>query len=262
VVVDLGFNDAVVLVTGGARGVGEGITRVFLRLGATVVTCARHEPEHPVRVGDNEADFVQSDVRDAEQAQQLISTVVDRYGRLDVLVNNAGGSPAASAASASPRFHAKIVELNLLAPLLLSQLANGVMQEQETGGSIVMVSSISGRRPSPGTAAYGAAKAGLDNLTASLAVEWAPKVRVNALAVGLVNTGGAQSHYQDTTAIAETIAMGRFAEPIEVGNCAAFLASPLASYVSGATIPVHGGGEIPAFLMVGRQETTNGREAS
>src|SRR5207248_4400575 len=133
-------------------------------------------------------------------------------------------------------------ELNLLAPLLVSQAANAVMQSQSEGGAIVMVSSVSGHRPSPGTAAYGAAKAGLDNLTASLAVEWAPKVRVNSLVVGMVRTESAHLHYGDADGVARvaaTVPLGRLAEPDEIGACAAFLASPMASYVSGATLLAH-----------------------
>jgi NAD(P)-dependent dehydrogenase (short-subunit alcohol dehydrogenase family) len=175
-----------------------------------------------------------------------------------VLVNNAGGAPYALAADASPRFHAKVTELNLLAPLLLSQAVNDVMQRQEDGGVIVNVSSVSATRPSPGTAAYGAAKAGLDSLTRSLAVEWAPKVRVNSLDVGLVRTEQSDLHYGDAAGVqrvAATVPLGRLATPRDVGNVAAFLASPLAAYVSGATLAVHGGGEVPAFLAAARGAT-------
>jgi NAD(P)-dependent dehydrogenase (short-subunit alcohol dehydrogenase family) len=125
------------------------------------------------------------------------------------------------------------------------------MQRQADGGAIVMVSSVSGHRPSPGTAAYGAAKAGLDSLASSLAVEWAPKVRVNSVAAGLVRTERAHLHYGDEegiAAVAQTVPLGRLADPVEIGRCVAFLASPLASYVSGATLVAHGGGEKPAFL--------------
>ncbi len=241
------LDGAVVLVTGGVRGVGLGITRAFLRAGATVVTCARRPAEQPV----DDVEHVTTDVRDPEQVARLVEHIVARHGRLDVLVNNAGGAPPARAADASPRFHSKIVELNLLSPLLVSQAANAVMQRQPGGGSIVMVSSVSASRPSPGTAAYGAAKAGLNNLTASLAVEWAPKVRVNALGVGMVRTELSELHYGDEAGIAavgKTVPLGRLAEPDEIGTCAVFLASPLASYVSGATLLVHGGGEVPAWL--------------
>ncbi|HEX8870950.1 MAG TPA: SDR family oxidoreductase [Lentzea sp.] len=248
---ELSLDGNVVLVTGGVRGVGLGITRAFLSAGATVVVCARRPAEVPGGV------FVPCDVRDAEQVSSLVSEIVSRFGRLDVVVNNAGGAPYALADKASPRFHQKIVELNLLAPLLVSQAAYGVMRE--SGGSIVMVSSVSGRRPSPGTAAYGAAKAGLDNLTASLAVEWAPRVRVNSLAVGMVRTEQSHLHYGSEAgieAVARTVPLGRLATPDEVGACAVFLASPLASYVSGATLVVHGGGEVPAFL--GAADTDGG----
>jgi NAD(P)-dependent dehydrogenase (short-subunit alcohol dehydrogenase family) len=262
VAAEWGVRDAVVLVTGGVRGVGAGITRAFLHAGATVVACARHQPDDGVGTAEREAEFLACDVRDGEQVERMVATLTDRHGRLDVLVNNAGGAPFAAAATASPRFHARVVELNLLAPLLVSQAVNAVMQRQATGGSIVMVSSVSGRRPSPGTAAYGAAKAGLDSLTASLAVEWAPKVRVNGLAVGMVRTESAHLHYGDdegVAAVSGTVPLGRLAEPAEVGACAVFLASPMASYVTGATLPVHGGGEVPAFLRAGNADHAGSR---
>ncbi|GAA3564290.1 SDR family oxidoreductase [Amycolatopsis ultiminotia] len=244
---DLGLAGAVVLVTGGVRGVGRGISRVFAAHGARVVACARREPE---TLPDGVV-FRSCDVRDADRVAELAQWTAGEFGRLDVVVNNAGGSPFSPAAEGSPRFHEKVVGLNLLAPLLVAQQANALMQGQDGGGSIVMISSVSGTRASPGTAAYGAAKAGLDNLTASLAVEWAPKVRVNALDVGMVRTEQAELHYGSTAgveAVGKTVPLGRLAEPEEVGQCAAFLASGLASYVSGATLRVHGGGEVPAFL--------------
>jgi len=240
----------VVLVTGGVRGVGLGITEAFVEAGATVVTCSRSEVEPP---GDR---HLACDVRSPEAVTAMVEEIVSAYGRLDVVVNNAGGAPYALAADASPRFHAKITELNLLAPLLLSQAANAVMQAQPDGGAIVNVSSVSALRPSPGTAAYGAAKAGVDSLTRSLAVEWAPKVRVNAMDVGLVRTEQSDLHYgnaEGLAAVAGTVPVGRLAEPRDIGNVAVFLASPLASYVSGATIAVHGGGEAPAFLAAAKR---------
>jgi NAD(P)-dependent dehydrogenase (short-subunit alcohol dehydrogenase family) len=249
--VDLGLGSAIALVTGGVRGVGLGISRVLVDAGATVIACARREPE----VATPGVEFYACDVRDTDQVQAMVAAIVARHGRLDVVVNNAGGAPHSDAATASPRLHAKIVELNLLAPLLVAQAANAVMQEQEAGGSIVMVSSVSGHRASPGTAAYGAAKAGLDNLVASLAVEWAPKVRVNSVVAGMVRTEQAHLHYGDEAAIAAvgaTVPLGRLAEPEEIGRCVAFLASPLASYVTGAALTAHGGGELPAFLAAAR----------
>ena len=151
----------VVVVTGGTRGIGRGIAERFLADGARVVVCGRTAGSTP----PGDAIFVQADVRDADAAAGVIQAAVDRFGRLDVLVNNAGGSPPADAATASPRFSAAIVAVNLLAPLYLAQKANAVMQAQSEGGVIVNVASVSGTRPSPRTAAYGAAKAGLLNLT-------------------------------------------------------------------------------------------------
>ena len=251
---ELDLTGRIVLVTGGVRGVGLGITRAFVDAGATVVTCSRSAVD-PVA---GSAGHRTCDVRYPEAVAGLVDGIVGDHGRLDVLVNNAGGAPYALAADASPRFHAKIVELNLLAPLLLSQAANAVMQQQDGGGAVVMVSSVSATRPSPGTAAYGAAKAGIDSLVSSLAVEWAPKVRVNSIDVGLVRTEQTDLHYggeAGVAAIERTIPLGRLAEPRDVGNVAVFLASPLAAYVSGSTIAAHGGGEPPGWLSVSRPAT-------
>ncbi|MFC0108565.1 SDR family oxidoreductase [Kibdelosporangium aridum] len=240
---ELALDGSVVLVTGGGRGVGLGITRAFQSAGATVVICGRTEPAEPV------ADFIACDIRDVTQIDAMVTQIVERYGRLDVLVNNAGGAPVVETASASPRFHEAVIRLNLVAPLLVSQRVNAVMQEQDTGGSIVMISSINGSRPAPESVAYGAAKAGVNNLAASLAAEWAPKVRVNSLGVGMVRTDITEEAFapimDEATA---AVPLGRLAEPSEVGACAVFLASPLASYVTGATLLVHGGGELPVYF--------------
>jgi len=243
--INLGLGGCVVLVTGGVRGVGAGISAVFAGQGATVITCARRPVE------GLPYEFHSCDVRDAEAVAALIDVIVAKHGRLDVVVNNAGGSPFALAADASPRFHQKIIELNLLGMLHVSQAANAIMQQQPQGGSIISISSVSGRRPSPGTAAYGAAKAGVDSLTTTLAVEWAPKVRVNAVVVGMVATEQAELFYGDSdsqAAVAATVPLGRLAKPEDIGWAAAFLASDAASYVSGATLAVHGGGEPPPYL--------------
>ncbi len=242
----LDLSGRVVLVTGGSRGIGAGITRAFLAAGATVITCARSDA--PTVEG---AEHRSCDVRDPDAVTVLVDGIVETHGRLDVLVNNAGGAPSSDAATASPRFHDKVVGLNLMGPLACAQAANAVMQVQDGGGSIVNISSVSALRPSPGTAAYGAAKAGLDSLTTSLAIEWAPKVRMNAIDVGLCRTESTDDHYGDAAGVAaieRTIPLGRMARPEEVGHVAVFLASDLASYVSGARVACHGGGEPPVFL--------------
>jgi NAD(P)-dependent dehydrogenase (short-subunit alcohol dehydrogenase family) len=195
--------------------------------------------------------FVACDVRDPEQVDAMVSGIAETDGRLDVVVNNAGGSPVAETATASARFSESIIRLNLLAPLYVAQAVNRVMQQQDGGGSIVNIASVSGMRPTPNAAAYGAAKAGLLNLTQTLAVEWAPKVRVNAVTVGLVRTELAHLHYGDEDAIAavgNTVPLGRMAEPVDVADACLYLASPMAAYISGANLLVHGGGERPAYL--------------
>ena len=259
----LDFTGRVVVVTGGAKGIGRGIAEGFLAAGADVVVCGRTVvdddalPSAADRAGVvRRAVFVAADLRDADQAAAVVAAATDRFGRLDVLVNNAGGSPAADAATVSPRFSTSIVQLNLLAPLHCAQAANAVMQGQPEGGSIVNIGSVSGLRPSPGTAAYGAAKAGLVSLTASLAVEWAPKVRVNTLSAGLVATESADAHYggaDGMALVAATVPLGRFGTPADMAGICLFLASPLAAYVSGANLVAHGGGERPAFLSAAEQ---------
>jgi len=241
----------VVLVTGGTKGVGHGIAQAFLSRGATVVVCGRNRPDELPDVDGRTAAFVSCNVRDPDQVAALINDVVAAHGRLDVLVNNAGGAPHANAADASPRFTSGIIDLNLTAPIVVATAANAVMQGQPEGGSIVNICSVSGLRASPGTAAYGAAKAGLVSLTASLAVEWAPKVRVNAISAGLIRTEQAALHYGDEGGIARvaaTVPLGRMGTPADVGEAAVFLASSRASWISGANLEVHGGGEWPAFL--------------
>jgi len=243
--------ERVVLVTGGTKGVGAGIARAFLAAGATVLVCARNEPETLPAAGGRVAEFVSANLKEPGSADALIEAVLARHGRLDVLVNNAGGAPYALAADASPRFHESVIQLNLLVPLHLAQRANRVMQQQASGGVVLFVGSVSALRPSPGTAAYGAAKAGVLSLVESLAVEWAPKVRLAAVSPGPVLTEQAALHFGDAAGIAAvdaTIPLGRMAQPDDIGNACVFLASPAGSYVSGSNLVLHGGGERPAFL--------------
>lgn len=235
----------VVLVTGGTKGLGRGLAEAFRDAGASVTICARNAPEPAIE------DFVAADLRDASAAAAVVEAAVGRWGRLDVVVNNAGGSPPSTAATVSPRFVEKIVALNLLAPFYVAQAANAVMQGQDDGGAIINIGSLSGQRPSPGTAAYGAAKAGLASLTSSLAMEWAPKVRVNTVTVGYLETEQAALHFGDDAAIAaiaKTIPMQRLVRPEDVAHACLFLGSPAGAFITGADIAVHGGGELPPFL--------------
>jgi NAD(P)-dependent dehydrogenase (short-subunit alcohol dehydrogenase family) len=240
-----------VIVTGGSGGVGWGITTRFFEVGADVVICDLKEPAELPSEGKRKALFIKADVRDPEQIQGVVNLAKESFGSLDVLVNNAGGSPPTDAATVSPKLAESIIRLNLIGPMHFSQKANAVMQEQDEGGVIINIASVSAIRPSPGTAAYGAAKAGLLSLTQTLAIEWAPKVRVNAITSGMIHTELSELHYgkeEGLPAIAATVPLGRMGLPRDVADVCLFLASPLSSYISGAGILMHGGGEEPAFL--------------
>jgi NAD(P)-dependent dehydrogenase (short-subunit alcohol dehydrogenase family) len=245
------FENQVVLVTGGTKGIGRGIAEGFLAAGATVVVCGRSLPDAAPTYQGRAAECLACDVREAEAVRALVQGIVQRHGRLDVLVHCAGGSPAVDAATVSPRFHEGVIRLNLTAALHTAQAANAAMQTQAAGGVIVFIGSVSALRPSPGTAAYGAAKAAVLSLATSLAVEWAPKVRVVVVSPGLVRTEQSALHYGDANGIAAvgaTIPLGRMAEPDDVAQACLFVASPRAAYLSGTNLLLHGGGEKPAFL--------------
>lgn len=236
----------VVLVTGGTKGVGRGIAHRFADAGATIVTCAR-TPVDDLPPG---WDFRAVDLRDGEAAWSMVDDVVAAHGRLDVLVNNAGGSPPADTASASPRFTERIISLNLESAIFTAQRANHHMQAAG-GGAIVNVGSVVALRPAPQVAAYGAAKAGLLNFTTTAGQEWAPLVRVNMVTCGMVITEQVELFYGDAerqARIAATVPMGRLASTSDIGDACVFMASPLAAYVTGANLVVHGGGDRPPFL--------------
>ncbi|KUO03919.1 SDR family oxidoreductase [Streptomyces caeruleatus] len=237
----MGLDGKVVVVTGGTRGVGAGVAKAFAEAGADVVVCARRPPEVPLPG----AEFRALDLRDPEAVRAFFTALP----RVDVLVNNAGGTPYRRLTDADAGRHARVIELNLVAPLTASLAA--YEQLRRVRGSVVMIGSVSGGRPSPGSAAYGAAKAGLESLARSMAVEWAPEVRVNTLVVGMVRTELAHLHYGGEDGIASvsrTVPLGRLAEPADIGAAAVFLASDAAAYVSGASLLLHGGGERPVFL--------------
>jgi NAD(P)-dependent dehydrogenase (short-subunit alcohol dehydrogenase family) len=227
----------VVLITGGTRGLGRGLAQAFTDEGDQVVVCGR-------TAGDGPGRFVACDVRDPAAVEALIADVLAHEGRLDVVVNNAGGSPSALVAESSPRFAERIIALNLLAPLYVARAAQAVMTE----GVVLNIGSVAAVRPAPGTAAYAAAKAGLTILTRALALEWAPRVRVNQITVGLLDTERtAETYGEDVSVVEATVPMGRLASVADVAAACLMLASPALGYVTGADLFVDGGGEIPAF---------------
>lgn len=241
------LNGQVAIVTGGTRGLGRQIAARLADAGAQVVVCGRSEPaDLPSGVH-----FIAADIRDPEQAQKLVADVVAQHGGLNILVNNAGGSPQSDAATASPRFFDAILKLNLHAPMYMAQAAYAPMKAAG-GGSIVNIASVSGIRPSPGTAAYGAAKAGLLNLTQSLAQEWGvDQIRVNSIICGLMQTETAEATYGDAEAqakVAQSMPLQRMGTGDDIAGAVLWLCSGLSSWVSGARINVDGGGERPYFL--------------
>ena len=255
------FSGRAVIVTGGTRGIGRVIAEAFLTAGASVLVCARNSPAQLPADGSRQAAFTAADVRDPAQAKAVVNAAVTAFGRLDILVNNAGGAPNADAATVSPRFVERVVALNLLAPFYVSQPANAVMQQQGEGGAIVNIGSVSAHQAAPLSAAYSAAKAGLLQLTRSLALERGPRVRVNHITAGLVQTESAAEHYgaDGGASVARAIPMGRMAAPADIAAACLYLASPLACYVTGADLAVHGGGEIPARFLAARDTRTAAR---
>lgn len=249
-------NEAVAVVTGGAGHIGRAICSALMAQGYTVVSCGRRQPAEPIQSGDRSVHFIAADIREPEQSQRVIDETLSHFGRIDLLVNNAGGSPPVDASSASPGLTAKIIALNLTAPLVLAQQAYEALYDPSCPGHIVNIASVSGARPSPGTVAYGAAKAGLLSATKSLAMEWGPGIRVNSLIVGLVHHDAGIAHYGGEAGfqrVANMLPMRRMAQPSDIASAVLMLDSEASSYISGATLEVDGGGEVPVFLHLAQE---------
>lgn len=240
-----------VIVTGGTKGIGRCIAERYLAQGADVLVCARNEPAETITSGAASAHFAACDVREPDQVAAVVETARTTLGGVDVLINNAGGAPPVDSATASPRFNERILALNLLAPITFAQAVHDTMQSQPGGGVIVNIASVSGMRANPMGVAYGAAKAGLINVTRTLAVEWAPKIRTVTITAGLVLTDDARAFYGDDESaakVAATIPMGRLGAPDDIADACLWVTSSGAGWVSGANIEVHGGGERIAYL--------------
>ena len=245
------FKNKTVVITGGSKGIGLEITKTFLKHQANVIILARNKPKRKIQSKGNASYFIECDIRDVDSIDSAIKLIASKYKSIDVLINNAGGSPLAPAISASPKFHQAIIDLNLTAPLNLSQKIARIMMKQKTTSNIINISSVVASRPTPGSSAYGAAKGGLVNLTKTLAIEWAPKIKVNSIIVGYIETENSLLHYgskKEINKVAKTIAMKKMGKPLDVANACVFFASDLAEWITGSSLEVHGGGESPSYL--------------
>ncbi|KRP10392.1 MAG: short-chain dehydrogenase [SAR86 cluster bacterium BACL1 MAG-121105-bin34] len=251
----INFKNKTVIITGGTKGIGLEITKTFLRLDANVVVLARNKPSRKIQAKGNAGVYIECDIRSLESIDNALKTIKSEYKTLDILVNNAGGAPLVDSISASPKFHQAIIDLNLMAPLNVSQKVGRLMMKQKTISNIINISSVTATRPTPGSAAYGAAKGALVNLTKTLAIEWAPKIKVNAIIVGYIQTENSLLHYgskSEINKVAKTIPLKRMGKPQDIANACIFFASPLAEWITGAALEVHGGGETPSYLDVAK----------
>ncbi|WP_336360655.1 SDR family NAD(P)-dependent oxidoreductase [Haladaptatus sp. ZSTT2] len=247
----LSFADDHVLVTGAATGLGRHIARSFAAAGATVsvidiAETPRDEQQSVVAAIEAQggtAAFFQTDLTDKTQVRESIAAALDRFGPLDVLVNNAGVNHLGSADEVSVDEWDEVLAVNLRGAFLTARYA--LPSLLETGGSIVNIASTAGLHGSPGYAAYGPSKAGLVNLTRQLAVDFSPEgVRVNAVAPGIIDAGMAAQELDDPETVAykkEQTLVPRFGTPQDVSNAVVFLASDAASFVTGETLVVDGG---------------------
>ena len=252
---NINFKNKTVVITGGSKGIGLEITKTFLKHQANVIILARNKPKQKIQSKGNTGYFIECDIRNAESIDSAIKDIASKYKSIDVLINNAGGAPMADSLTASPKFHEAIIDLNLTAPLNLSQKVAKKMIKQKTVSNIINISSVTATRPTPGSAAYGAAKGALVNLTKTLAVEWAPKIKVNSIIVGYIETENSILHYgskSEIKKVAKTIPLKRMGKPQDIANACVFFASDMAEWVTGSALEVHGGGESPTYLDVAK----------
>ena len=253
----------VALVTGGGTGIGLGISELLAELGAHVVIASR-KPDHleaalaTITARGHKASVVPLDVRDQERVKATVDAIAAEHGRIDLLVNNAAGNFYAPSATLSPNAWKAVLEIDLYGTFYCSQAVYPHMAKQG-GGRIVSTSMTLHYRGWPLMAHATAAKAGVDALTRTLAVEWAPqRIRVNAIAPGPIPTDGvkkaftppADSGVPDLFAAAERkmaeyaakgIPLGRWGTPRDIANMVAFLASPAGDWITGSIFVVDGG---------------------
>jgi NAD(P)-dependent dehydrogenase (short-subunit alcohol dehydrogenase family) len=244
----LDLGGKVALVTGGSRGIGRAVAEALAGAGADVVVASRKldscesAAREITEATGRRALPVACHVGKWEECDHLVETVYGEFGRCDVLVNNAGMSPAYDGlASVSEELYDKVHATNARGPFRLSVLIGERMAEAE-GGSIINISSIGSRRPNTIDLPYGMAKAALNALTIGLAGAWAPKVRVNLVLPAATETDMNSGWPAETKArVAESNPMRRLGRPEDVASACVFLASDAASYVNGAQLAVDGG---------------------
>lgn len=259
------FTDKVVLVTGSSAGIGLSIAKQFLEAGAMVMLNSnrKEQLDHALEtlgpLRERAAGF-HADVRRAAEVETMYQAHLDRWGRIDVLVNNAGIWPTAPVAEMSEEQWDATLDVNLKGPFLTSRLAARQMIAQDGGGKIVNIASGSWKNARVGAAAYCASKAGLVMLTAVLAMELAPhRINVNAVAPGLIDVPREATTQRGRDYRAATVKLtpwGRMGKPEEVGHVVLMLCTPQAEYVTGAVVGVDGG------LSVGRYGIPIGESSS
>lgn len=239
--------DHVAIVTGAGRGIGRAIAIAFAEAGANVALAARRpetleEVRGEIEARGRRALCVPTDVTDSAQLDRLLERTVETFGRLDVVVNNAGGTPPTVALMVEDSELEAAFHFNVTAAFHLSRRAAPHLAKSR--GSIVNVSSAMSHLVDSGFVAYGTCKAAVNHMTRLLAYEWAPKVRVNAIAAGATMTDalGAFVHMGDLIQQMEAkTPLGRLAEPEDIAAAALFLASDDAAFITGVVLPVDGG---------------------
>jgi NAD(P)-dependent dehydrogenase (short-subunit alcohol dehydrogenase family) len=243
------LTDRVAVVTGGSRGLGKEMVMAFAQRGADVVIASRkldsceQLAREVERSTGRKALPVAYHAGKWDDSERLYETVYEQFGHIDVLVNNAGMSPLYKSVDAiTEELYDKVLDVNLKGPFRLSALV-GTRMAEENGGSIIFVSSTASQRPSSSELIYGAAKAGLNNLTYGLSRTFGPKVRVNCIVPGpfLTDISKAWDLKAFNAAAEKSYALGRGGQPHEIVGAALYLASDASSYTTGAMIDVSGG---------------------